>query len=218
MQNTAILTRLWNINLKPADSIFSGFGSFRAEIVLFSTLFATFFVLQRRTAGGVLPAELFEVKLVMIMTFLLLISSFTCGIAVHEMRRGSLKGVVIWTIITLLLGAGFVGCELNEFIHYVHEGASLGTSAFWSGFFVLLGTHGTHVTIGIFWIAGILLQLKKRGLTPQTSSKIFISSLYWHFLDVVWIFIFTGVYLIGLGTIIWQTNLLNTATFRGSIS
>ncbi len=135
----------------------------------------------------------------MIMTFLLLISSFTCGIAVHEMRRGSLKGVVIWTIITLLLGAGFVGCEINEFVHYVHEGAALSTSAFWSGFFVLLGTHGTHVTIGIFWITGILIQLKKRGLTPQTSSKIFISSLYWHFLDVVWIFIFTGVYLMGLG-------------------
>lgn len=170
-----------------------------AEIVLFSTLFATFFVLQNRTAGGVLPDELFEVNLVMIMTFLLLISSFTCGIAVHEMRRGSLKGVVIWTIITLLLGAGFVGCEINEFVHYVHEGAALSTSAFWSGFFVLLGTHGTHVTIGIFWIAGILIQLKKRGLTPQTSSKIFISSLYWHFLDVVWIFIFTGVYLMGLG-------------------
>lgn len=190
-----------------------------AEIVLFSTLFATFFVLQRRTAGGVLPAELFEVKLVMIMTFLLLISSFTCGIAVHEMRRGSLKGVVIWTIITLLLGAGFVGCELNEFIHYVHEGASLGTSAFWSGFFVLLGTHGTHVTIGIFWIAGILLQLKKTRINAADVFKNlylkFILALLRRCLDL---HLYRRLsHRIG-GTIIWQTNLLNTATFRGSIS
>ncbi|MCM2989330.1 cytochrome aa3 quinol oxidase subunit III [Bacillus safensis] len=170
-----------------------------AEIVLFSTLFATYFVLHGRTAGGVLPAELFDMKLVLIMTFLLLVSSFTCGIAVHEMRRGSTKGVVIWTILTLLLGAGFVGYELFEFFHYVHEGASIHTSAYWSAFFVLLGTHGLHVSIGIFWITGILFQIKKRGLTPQTAAKIFISSLYWHFLDVVWIFIFTAVYLIGLG-------------------
>ncbi|AJO20461.1 Quinol oxidase subunit 3 [Bacillus paralicheniformis] len=169
-----------------------------AEIALFSTLFATYAVLHNRTAGGVLPAELFDAKLVLIMTFLLLTSSFTCGIAVHEMRRGSLKGVMIWMIITLLLGAGFVSYELYEFNHYVHEGATLSTSAYWSSFFVLLGTHGLHVSIGIFWIIGILLQTKKRGLTPQTSAKLFISSLYWHFLDVVWIFIFTGVYLIGL--------------------
>lgn len=169
-----------------------------AEIALFSTLFSTYAVLHNRTAGGVLPAELFDAKLVLIMTFLLLTSSFTCGIAVHEMRRGSLKGVMIWMIITLLLGAGFVGYEIMEFTHYVHEGATLSTSAFWSAFFVLLGTHGTHVTIGIFWIIGILFQTKKRGLTPRTSAKLFISSLYWHFLDVVWIFIFTGVYLIGL--------------------
>ncbi|KKB73929.1 MULTISPECIES: cytochrome aa3 quinol oxidase subunit III [Bacillus] len=169
-----------------------------AEIALFSTLFSTYAVLHNRTAGGVLPAELFDAKLVLIMTFLLLTSSFTCGIAVHEMRRGSLKGVMIWMIITLLLGAGFVFYEITEFTHYVHEGATLSTSAFWSAFFVLLGTHGTHVSIGIFWIIGILIQTKKRGLTPQTSTKLFISSLYWHFLDVVWIFIFTGVYLIGL--------------------
>ncbi|ALC82814.1 MULTISPECIES: cytochrome aa3 quinol oxidase subunit III [Bacillus] len=169
-----------------------------AEIVLFSTLFATYFALRERTAGGILPSELFEPNLVMIMTFLLLTSSFTCGIAIHEMRRGSLKGVMIWMILTLLLGAGFVFYEITEFMHYVHEGATLSTSAFWSSFFVLLGTHGLHVSIGIFWIIGILLQTAKRGLTPKTSSKLFISSLYWHFLDVVWIFIFTAVYLIGM--------------------
>ncbi|KZZ85410.1 MULTISPECIES: cytochrome aa3 quinol oxidase subunit III [Bacillaceae] len=169
-----------------------------AEIALFSTLFATYFALFNQTADGPLPGDMFKVEGVLIMTFLLLISSFTSGIAIHELRRHNMKGVFIWTIITLLLGAGFVGYEVYEFVEYVHEGATLQTSAFWSAFFVLAGTHGLHVSIGIAWISLILIQVKKRGLTPQTATKLFISSLYWHFLDVVWIFIFTGVYLMGM--------------------
>ncbi|MTH55584.1 cytochrome aa3 quinol oxidase subunit III [Bacillus mangrovi] len=169
-----------------------------AEIALFSTLFATYFALFNQTADGPLPGDLFKVEGVLIMTFLLLTSSFTCGLAIHELRRQNTKGVFIWTIITLLLGLGFVGYEVYEFIEYVHEGAAISTSAFWSAFFVLAGTHGLHVSIGIAWITFILIQVKKRGLTPQTATKLFISSLYWHFLDVVWIFIFTGVYLMGM--------------------
>lgn len=169
-----------------------------AEIALFSTLFTTYFVLFGQTAKGPLPGDLFEVKGVLIMTFLLLTSSFTCGLAIHELRRENKKGVLIWMIITLLLGLGFVGYEVNEFVHYVHEGASIPTSAFWSGFFVLAGTHGLHVSIGICWITLILIQISRRGLVPGTATKLFISSLYWHFLDVVWIFIFSGVYLMGM--------------------
>ncbi|WP_163527696.1 cytochrome aa3 quinol oxidase subunit III [Halobacillus ihumii] len=169
-----------------------------AEIVLFSTLFATYAVLFGRTADAPLPGELFEPGSVLIMTFLLLTSSFTCGIAIHEMRRGSKKGLITWMIITLALGLGFIGLEVEEFIHYAHEGATLQSSAYWSSFFILAGTHGLHVTVGIGWAILLLIQIAKRGLTPVTSRKFFIISLYWHFLDVVWIFLFTSIYLIGM--------------------
>ncbi|SFS77779.1 cytochrome aa3 quinol oxidase subunit III [Marininema halotolerans] len=169
-----------------------------AEVVLFSTLFATYLVLADRTAGGPTGKELFEVKDFMIETMLLLTSSFTCGLAVLEMRKGNKKGVFIWMIATLAMGLGFLGMEISEFVAYVHEGATLQTSAFLSGFFVLVGTHGAHVTLGVVWISLVLTQVAKRGLTPMTCRKLFIGGLYWHFLDVVWIFIFTAVYLTGL--------------------
>lgn len=170
-----------------------------AEIALFATLFATYFVMRKAGSNaGHPPAEMFELWLVLIMTFLLLTSSFTCGLAIGEMRKGNVKMLTIYSIITLILGAGFVGFELYEFAHYVTEGVTMQVGSYWSAFFVLLGTHGLHVTVGIFWISFILIQIKMHGLTPKTASKVFISSLYWHFLDVVWIFIFTGVYLLGM--------------------
>lgn len=170
-----------------------------AEVVLFATLFAAYGSLKDNFAGGPTPTELFKLKDVMIETLLLLTSSFTCGIAIWYMRRQNLKGLLTWLIITLALGAGFVFVEVNEFIHYVHEGATMQTSAFLSSFFVLLGTHGLHVSIGIGWAILIIIQLMKHGLTPTTARKTFIISLYWHFLDVVWIFIFTFVYLARMG-------------------
>ncbi|WP_409253361.1 cytochrome aa3 quinol oxidase subunit III [Bacillus sp. SCS-153A] len=169
-----------------------------AEIALFATLFAVYAVLSHRYAGGPTHQDIFMVKEVLIQTVLLLTSSFTCGLAIFEMRRGNLKGLITWLIITLGLGAGFLYMEINEFIHYVHEGATIQTSAFLSSLFVLLGTHGAHVTFGIFWAVMVIIQLVKRGLTPVTARKVFIIGLYWHFLDVVWIFIFTFVYLKGL--------------------
>ena len=134
-----------------------------AEIALFATLFGTYFALMSRTANGPLPGELFEIKGVLIETFLLLTSSFTCGIAVHEMRRNSKKGLLIWMGITLLLGLGFIGFEISEFVHYVHEGATLSSSAFWSGLFVLVGTHGAHVSVGICWVTLVLIQVGRAG-------------------------------------------------------
>ncbi|MBO1513390.1 cytochrome aa3 quinol oxidase subunit III [Metabacillus bambusae] len=169
-----------------------------AEMALFATIFATFFVLDGHTGGGPLPSELFDLKNTLIMTLLLLTSSFTSGLAIHEMRRNNVKSMIVWIIITLLFGLGFLYMEITEFIHLVHEGATLGTNAFWSGFYFLTGTHGLHVSLGIGWIILIVLQVIKRGLTPDTAKKVFISSLYWHFLDFVWIFVFTGVYLLGL--------------------
>ena len=166
-----------------------------AEIILFGTLFATFSVLNARYAGGPTPHDLFEIKGVMIETILLLTSSFTMGLAIYEMRRNNRNGLILWFVITLLLGAGFVFFEVTEFINYVHEGATMQTSAFLSSFFVLLGTHGLHVSMGIGWATMVIIQILQRGLTPVTARKTFIIGLYWHFLDVVWIFIFTFVYL-----------------------
>ncbi|MFS0788678.1 cytochrome aa3 quinol oxidase subunit III [Shouchella sp. 1P09AA] len=169
-----------------------------AEFALFSTLFAAYFVLIDRTAGDIGGADLFSLPLVLVMTFILLTSSFTCGLAIHEMRAGRLKRTLWWIGITLLLGLGFIGLEIYEFFEYVHEGATISTSAFWSAFFVLLGTHGLHVLFGIIWMMVLAYQLIKHGLNPKTTSKFFIASLYWHFLDVIWVLIFTGVYLLGM--------------------
>ncbi|MFM9328624.1 cytochrome aa3 quinol oxidase subunit III [Paenibacillus mesotrionivorans] len=169
-----------------------------AEIVLFATLFGVYAALYHRYAGGPTHQDLINIRDVLIQTVLLLTSSFTCGLAILQMRRGSLKGLIGWLVVTLLLGAGFLFMEINEFAHYIHEGATMQTSAFLSSFFVLLGTHGLHVTFGIGWAILIIIQLLQRGLTPVTTRKAFIIGLYWHFLDVVWIFIYTFVYLKGM--------------------
>ncbi|MGE7907041.1 cytochrome aa3 quinol oxidase subunit III [Peribacillus sp. NPDC094092] len=169
-----------------------------AEIALFATLFATYFVLVDGTGNGPTGEHLFKVPTLMFQTIFLLTSSFTIGLGINAMRLGRQKATIGFFIITLILGLGFLGVEIYEFVEYVHEGATIQTSAFLSSLFTLLGTHGAHVTLGLFWGTFIIMQLKKRGMTPQTTNKAFIFSLYWHFLDVVWIFIFSFVYLKGM--------------------
>lgn len=169
-----------------------------AEIMLFATLFATYFTLYNRTGTGPDGAEIFVITPVILETFLLLTSSFTIGLGIHAMRLGRQKAMINFFAITLLLGLGFLGIEIYEFIHYAHEGAGIGASAFTSILLTTLGTHGAHVTVGLFWGLFIIMQVKKRGLTPETANKSFIFSLYWHFLDVVWIFIFSFIYLKGM--------------------
>lgn len=169
-----------------------------AEIALFSTLFAVFLTLADHFGSGPTAKDIFELPGVLIETFLLLTSSFTCGLAIHSMRLGWKKPMMIFFIITLILGLGFLGVEISEFVTYVHDGAKLQTSAFLSSLFVLLGTHGAHVTFGLLWGTAIMIQVKREGFTEATANKSFIFSLYWHFLDVVWIFIFSFVYLRGL--------------------
>ena len=170
-----------------------------AEFSLFGTLFATLLIMQH--AGDYahkLTTELFELPLVLLMTFALLISSYTCGIAIYYMRQEKQKLMMIWMIITVALGAVFVGLEIFEFAHYVSEGVTPQIGSYWSSFFILLGTHGAHVSLGIVWIICLLIQVATRGLNEHNAPKLFIVSLYWHFLDVVWIFIFTAVYMIGM--------------------
>ncbi|AIQ11521.1 cytochrome aa3 quinol oxidase subunit III [Paenibacillus durus] len=181
-----------------SNRIFGFWVFLGAEIALFATLFTVFFVLANRFADGPSGSELFEIGPVLIETFLLLTSSFTIGLAVHAMRHQYKRAMLVFFGITLLMGLGFLGIEITEFVTYVHEGATLQTSAFLSSLFVLLGTHGAHVTFGFLWGAAIMIQLMRRGINPATANKSFIFSLYWHFLDVVWIFIFSFVYLKGL--------------------
>ncbi len=169
-----------------------------AEIMLFATLFTAYFTLAGRTGSGPTPADMFEISPVLIETFVLLTSSFTIGLGIHAMRLGRKNAMLAFFGITLLLGLGFLGVEIYEFMHYYHIGATYQTSAFTSALMTTLGTHGAHVTLGLFWGTFIIIQVIKRGLTPQNANKAFIFSLYWHFLDVVWIFIFSFVYLKGM--------------------
>jgi len=169
-----------------------------AEVALFGTLFATYFTLVGHTATGPTGKEIFELPPVLMETFILLTSSFTIGLMVNAMRLGAKKAMLTFFGITLFLGMCFVGLEIYEFTTYVHEGAALQTSAFTSILLTLLGTHGAHVTLGLFWGLFIVMQVVKRGITPETANKSFIFSLYWHFLDVIWIFIFSFVYLKGM--------------------
>ncbi|WP_159887408.1 cytochrome o ubiquinol oxidase subunit III [Paenibacillus puerhi] len=168
------------------------------DCILFATLFATYVVLRGNTNGGPTPEELFQMPGIIAETFILLTSSFTSGLAVLAMNAGKKKGLIGWLGVTALLGAAFITLEIAEFVHMVGEGATIGTSAFLSGFFTLVGTHGLHVSLGLVWMLGLILQLRKRGITPVTKRKVEVLSLYWHFLDVVWIFVFTVVYLMGV--------------------
>ncbi|WP_156291665.1 cytochrome aa3 quinol oxidase subunit III [Oceanobacillus salinisoli] len=169
-----------------------------AEIMLFATLFTSYFVYENRTGSGPTGAEIFEITPVLFETFVLLTSSFTIGLAIHAMRINRPKAMLGFLGITLALGAIFLGIEIYEFIHYYHVGATLQTSGFTANLLTTLGTHGAHVTFGLFWGIMIMIQIIKRGLTPATANKSFIFSLYWHFLDVVWIFIFSFIYLKGM--------------------
>ncbi|MCP1312648.1 cytochrome o ubiquinol oxidase subunit III [Paenibacillus tyrfis] len=168
------------------------------DVIIFGTLFATYIVLQGNRNGGPGPAELFQLGGIIASTFILLTSSYTSGLAVLAMHKGKLKALMGWLGVTVLLGAAFVVLEINEFIHLVHEGATISTSAFLSAFFTLVGTHGLHVSLGLVWMIALIIQLAKHGITPVTKRKVNVISLFWHFLDVVWIFVFTIVYLMGV--------------------
>jgi cytochrome c oxidase subunit 3 len=168
-----------------------------AETVLFACLFGTYLALRHQTMGGPDGRELFDLKLVALATGLLLTSSLTSVLAMLQMNRLKLGAMQFWLTVTVLLGLGFLVLEIYEFTHYVHEGHTFTSSAFGSAFYALVGTHGAHVTFGIFWITTLMIQAAKRGITTEMAPKLYVSSLYWHFIDVVWVFIFTLVYLLG---------------------
>jgi cytochrome o ubiquinol oxidase subunit 3 len=168
------------------------------DCVLFAAFFATYAVLHNNTFGGPSSRELFSLSAAFLETMILLFSSVTCGLAMLAALRNAKKHVMFWLAVTFLLGASFIALELHEFTHLVQEGNSWTRSAFLSSFFTLVGTHGLHVSVGLLWILVVAMQVSFWGITVDTFRRLVIFSLFWHFLDVVWIFIFTFVYLMGV--------------------
>jgi cytochrome c oxidase subunit 3 len=178
---------------------FLGFWFFLGgETVLFASLFGTFIALRDKTAQGPTSHELFHMPLVFVATMLLLTSSLTSVYAIYHMKNFEFKKMQLWFGVTVLLGLGFLGLEIFEFNNYVHEGLKYSTSAFSSAFYTLVGLHGSHVTFGLLWILTLMIRNAKRGLNLYNAPKFYVASLYWHFIDVVWVFIFTVVYLMGM--------------------
>lgn len=165
------------------------------DLLMFAVLFAVFAVLRNNTDGGPGATELLNPDLALVETLLLLTSSFTVGIGMIVARQHKKAQALLWFGLTFLLGAAFLSIELFEFYELVHEGHTMQSNAFMSAFFVLLSTHGLHIASGLLWLAIILVFIAKRGLTHSNVRKLALLSLFWHFLDIVWIFIFTIVYL-----------------------
>ncbi|WP_110112387.1 cytochrome c oxidase subunit III [Bacillus sp. CGMCC 1.16541] len=178
---------------------FLGFWLFLGgETVLFASLFATYLALKDSTAGGPTTQELFDITLVFVATMLLLTSSLTSVYAMYHMKNFNFKKMQLWMIITWLLGFAFLLLEIYEFNHYIHLKHTFTSSAFGSAFYTLVGTHGAHVAFGLLWIGTLIIRNFRRGLNLYNAPKFYVASLYWHFIDVVWVFIFTVVYLMGM--------------------
>lgn len=167
------------------------------DLILFSSFFAVFAVLRNNTFGGHAGRELFSISFVLTETLILLTSSFACGIAVLHARSGDKIRALTWLSLTFMLGIVFLGMEISEFSKLVSEGNSWSRSGFLTSFFSLVGLHGLHIAIGLFWLLTVLIIIIKKGLINSTIKRLTMFGIFWHFLDIVWIFIFTIVYLLG---------------------
>lgn len=169
-----------------------------SDLILFATLFATYVVLGHNYAGGPTGKELFDLPYVAVETFILLTSSLTYGLAMVAVHNGRKQLILLGLAITFLLGIGFVGMEIHEFLGMISAGHGPDRSAFLSSYFTLVGTHGAHVTAGLIWMAVVIAQVLLKGLTSHVQSHLIRLSMFWHFLDIVWIAIFSVVYLRGV--------------------
>ncbi len=170
------------------------------DLVLFATLFATYAVLHTSTFNGPPIGELFSLPYVLIETLLLLTSSFVCGLALLAAKQGNQRLTMAGLAVTFILGAAFLGMELHEFRSLIVEGHSWRSSAAMSSFFTLVGAHGAHIATGLIWVAVLAVRIRQTGLNTNNLRRLTLFSLFWHFLDIVWIFIFTLVYLMGAAT------------------
>lgn len=182
-----------------------GFWLFLAsECIIFASLIGTYLALSGQTADGPGPEEIFDLGLIFVATFVLLTSSLTGVLSTIGMQRGNFRMMHFWLSATILLGLTFLSLEIYEFTHYVNMGFTFSTSAFSSAYYALVGFHGAHVLFGISWLLALQLQSlnafafsKRLALNKQNASKLYIANLYWHFVDVVWVLVFTIVYLMG---------------------
>jgi cytochrome o ubiquinol oxidase subunit 3 len=183
----------------PQNGTLLGFWLYlMSDCLIFAALFAVYGVVGRSYAAGPSGADLFDLNLVAINTGLLLLSSITYGFSMLEMQKKRQTATLVWLGITGLLGAGFIALEIYEFHHLIHLGAGPQRSAFLSAFFALVGTHGLHVFFGILWLVVLMFQVSRHGLIAENRRRLMCLSLFWHFLDVVWIGVFTFVYLMGV--------------------
>ncbi|HSX36680.1 MAG TPA: cytochrome o ubiquinol oxidase subunit III [Patescibacteria group bacterium] len=196
---TAAQLRLHEEHAAADDKTLLGFWTFiMTDCILFASLFATYAVLHVNTFGGPSGKELFSLPFVLSETLILLTSSFTCGLALLAARRRDKTQTIALLALTFLLGAAFLTLELTEFRHLALEGNSWRRSGFLSAFFTLVSTHGAHITSGLIWMAVMLGQIARQGFTRGVTRRLTMLALFWHFLDIVWIFIFTVVYLLGV--------------------
>ena len=183
-------------NVMPND-VFGFWIYIMSDCILFATLFATYIVLHNNTYGGPGISDLVSLYYILTETLLLLTSSFTYGLAMLASFQKKQSRVLLLLGITFILGFAFVTLEVREFLHLIHEGYGPQRSGFLSAFFTLVGTHGLHVSAGLVWMASMMVQLYRHGITHINSEKLTCLGLFWHFLDIVWIFVFTIVYLMG---------------------
>jgi cytochrome o ubiquinol oxidase subunit 3 len=191
---TAVLTERTDGSTK---TIFGFWVYLMTDCVLFASLFATYAVLRPNTFGGPSGHQLFSLPYVLVETLILLTSSFTCGLAMLAAHNKDKRLTLVFFGLTFLLGIAFLSMELSEFRHLVIDGNSWRRSGFLSSFFTLVGTHGLHITIGLLWMFILMVQVARKGLKQGIIRKLTLLSLFWHFLDIIWIFIFTIVYLVG---------------------
>jgi cytochrome o ubiquinol oxidase subunit 3 len=193
-QNTEVIKAY-----EPDSKTMLGFWVYiMTDCVLFASLFAVYAVLHKNTFGGPSGRDLFSPSYVLVETLILLTSSFTCGLAMLAAARGARKSVLTWFGATFLLGFSFLVMEVTEFSKLVRDGDSWHRSGFLSSYFTLVGTHGLHITIGLLWIAVLMTKISRGNMDANMIRKMTLLSLFWHFLDIIWIFIFTIVYMLGV--------------------
>lgn len=197
MSRAVTSPRFWQETEHDSKTLFGFWVYLMTDCVLFASLFATYAVLQGNTYGGPGARELFNLNFVLIETAILLVSSFTSGLALLAAKYRNMRLTLIMMGVTIALGVAFLAMELSEFHHLVASGNSWQRSGFLSAFFTLVGTHGLHILSGLLWAAVLVWQIVKLGLNHNIVRRMALFGLFWHFLDIVWIFIFTMVYLMG---------------------
>lgn len=195
--NTILTENAHEHHFDGSKNVFGFWIYIMTDCILFATLFAVYAVFHTHTFGGPHAKELFSLPFVLTETLFLLTSSFTIGLAMLARNSKNQRRVTNWLWVTFILGCSFITMEMNEFYNLYLEGHTWATSAFLSSFFTLVATHGLHVTAGLIWMLSIIVQINKHKMTPLTKTKLTCLGLFWHFLDIVWIFVFSVVYLMG---------------------